>query len=193
MKKCSVGAGCGQLKSLDCFRYIPSKKSIYYICNECVTLKHKEYYLKNRDKLIAANKTQRLKDPAKAKLDMSLSAKRRYQRMKEIVFDRLGRECECCKESNVAFLCVDHVNNNGSTHRKEIRNISFGIYNWLIKNDFPPGFQVLCHNCNFSKGVNNGTCAHKLLERSETIPSGSTAKRLEAQDILRDDDMVRSA
>ena len=194
MKICSVKTGCGIKKELDQFRYIPSKDAIYYLCNECVTLKHKEYYRKNSSKLIAANKTRREADPAKAKREMSESAKKRYSLMKQKVFDKLGRECTCCGENNVAFLCVDHIENNGSKHRKEIKNVSFGIYNWLIKNDFPPGFQILCHNCNFSKGVNNGVCAHNLLDAFNDYPrGGSTAKLPEARDVLQDDDIVCSA
>jgi hypothetical protein len=35
----------------------------------------------------------------------------------------------------------------------ERKNIGFGreFYRYLIKNDFPPGYQVLCYNCNSYK------------------------------------------
>jgi hypothetical protein len=33
----------------------------------------------------------------------------------------------------------------------------------VIQNNFPEGFQILCHNCNFAKGFprNNGKCPHE--------------------------------
>ena len=67
-------------------------------------------------------------------------------------------KCACCGESEIKFLCIDHVNNDGAKHRKEIGSI--GIYGWLKKNNFPNGFQVLCHNCNCAKGF-YGKCPHK--------------------------------
>ena len=37
------------------------------------------------------------------------------------------------------------------------------LSNWIIKNNFPKGFQVLCSNCNFAKGLkkNNNKCPMK--------------------------------
>ncbi len=32
---------------------------------------------------------------------------------------------------------------------------------WLKANNFPPGFQTLCHNCNIGKHRNKGICPHK--------------------------------
>ena len=31
---------------------------------------------------------------------------------------------------------------------------------WLVTNNFPKGFQILCSNCNFAKGV-LGKCPHQ--------------------------------
>src|SRR5574343_488529 len=28
--------------------------------------------------------------------------------------------CDCCKESNIEFLAIDHMNNNGAEHRREL-------------------------------------------------------------------------
>jgi hypothetical protein len=71
--------------------------------------------------------------------------------------------CKCCGESNMAFLSIDHINGRGTQHRKEIR-IQSGIrfYFWLRRNNFPLGYQVLCHNCNQGKWA-YGECPHKIL------------------------------
>ena len=38
-----------------------------------------------------------------------------------------------------------------------------GLHKWMIKNDYPKGFQILCHSCNFTKGMkkNNNECPMK--------------------------------
>lgn len=65
--------------------------------------------------------------------------------------------CACCGEKELDFLAVDHVNGGGGKHRRalfgEHRTAEAGsFYHWLINNGFPSGYQILCHNCNWSKG-----------------------------------------
>lgn len=66
--------------------------------------------------------------------------------------------CKCCKEKIVQFLAIDHINGEGNRHRREVLRRG-EIYYWLIKNNFPKGFQILCHNCNMAKGL-YGKCPH---------------------------------
>jgi hypothetical protein len=66
--------------------------------------------------------------------------------------------CLCCGESNIEFLCIDHINGGGERQRKQIGQ-GAKIYNWLIKNNYPKGFRVLCANCNQSYG-HYGYCPH---------------------------------
>ena len=75
--------------------------------------------------------------------------------------------CACCGENILQFLSIDHINNDGAKHRKILGNgKSRGgtsgqkMYEWLIKNNFPSGFQVLCMNCNCGKERNGGVCPH---------------------------------
>jgi hypothetical protein len=63
-----------------------------------------------------------------------------------------------CGESEVEFLGIDHIDGDGAQHRREVRPSR--IYLWLIKHKFPAGIQILCHNCNLSKGY-YGACPHK--------------------------------
>ena len=70
-------------------------------------------------------------------------------------------KCACCGENIIEFLTIDHVNNDGAEHRKKFKIWSgWKTYDWLIKNNFPEGFQVLCMNCNFAK-AHFGHCPHK--------------------------------
>ena len=76
-----------------------------------------------------------------------------------------GGKCACCGEMRYEFLTIDHINGGGGKHRAEIGG---HIYRWLIKNNMPLGFRVLCHNCNASIGLYN-YCPHQHVEvRQET-------------------------
>jgi hypothetical protein len=66
--------------------------------------------------------------------------------------------CECCKEARFEFLTIDHTDNNGAAHRRSIGRKS--MYVWLRQRGFPPGYRVLCINCNFSIGA-YGYCPHQ--------------------------------
>lgn len=69
--------------------------------------------------------------------------------------------CQCCREGNVEFLTIDHIDGGGREHRREIY---CATYRWLRTNGYPSGYRVLCMNCNFSIGV-RGYCPH---QRSKT-------------------------
>lgn len=77
-----------------------------------------------------------------------------------------GAICACCGESGFGFLTIDHVNSDGANHRREIfSNTSRGrgrIYGWLRSHGYPPGFQILCFNCNCGRQHNGGICPHKI-------------------------------
>lgn len=66
--------------------------------------------------------------------------------------------CACCGEREPLFLALDHVNGGGRRQRKELGG--GGYWSWLRKNSYPAGFRVLCHNCNFGRQINGGTCPH---------------------------------
>lgn len=69
-----------------------------------------------------------------------------------------GGVCECCGETEIGFLCIDHINGGGNQHRREIGTQN--IYPWLRRNHYPPGFRVLCHSCNLGRAFNGGVCPH---------------------------------
>lgn len=68
-------------------------------------------------------------------------------------------KCACCGETEIKFLTIDHIKNDGAKHRKEIGRGK--LYQWLYKNKYMPDrFQVLCFNCNCSKYY-YGKCPHQ--------------------------------
>lgn len=92
-----------------------------------------------------------------------------HQKRRRLVLQFYGGnlpQCACCGERTYEFLALDHINGGGKKHRKELQKAGFGLsgyslYSWIKKNDFPEGFQVLCHNCNQAKGY-YGICPHKF-------------------------------
>lgn len=84
-----------------------------------------------------------------------------YYGKKSFVYERYGSKCSCCGETEEAFLTIDHVNNDGAAHRKTFASGGgYCIYSWLVENNFPEGFQILCWNCQWGKNK-HGTCPHQ--------------------------------
>ena len=105
-------------------------------------------------------------------------ARIRNAELRRQVLEAYGSRCVCCGINEPKFLSIDHIGNDGAALRK-IHGVAATFYRWLIKNNFPSGFQTLCMNCNFGKAMNKGTCPHQRKEGSTTIPQGSTAERPE--------------
>lgn len=97
----------------------------------------------------------------KHKVEINNHNKENNQKRRMIVLQFYGGnppKCACCGEKEIKFLSIDHIKGGGTKHRKEM-GVGKSIYPWLIRNNFPEGFQVLCHNCNMAKGF-YGICPH---------------------------------
>jgi len=65
-----------------------------------------------------------------------------------------GCKCVICGVDDIDCLTIDHINDDGHWHRKNVIKPSGNVfYKWLAKNDFPTGYQTLCANCNLKKEV----------------------------------------
>lgn len=88
--------------------------------------------------------------------------KKRLKYLKDIVYQAYGGYiCKCCGEKEIKFLSIDHIDGQGNKKRKELYGAGITFYRWLIKNNFPSRFQILCMNCQFGRKFNNGTCPHQ--------------------------------
>jgi hypothetical protein len=88
------------------------------------------------------------------------------KRVRAEVIKHYGDKCECCEETELLFLTIDHINGDGAEHRRQNSyngdgRSGWSIYYWLRKNNYPEGFRVLCWNCNCSRQHNSGVCPHK--------------------------------
>lgn len=77
-----------------------------------------------------------------------------------------GYKCRCCGVTEECFLSIDHVDNNGYAMKKSGAHPkqTATFYRWLRENKFPPGFQILCMNCQFGKKNNGGVCPHQQVK-----------------------------
>lgn len=65
--------------------------------------------------------------------------------------------CVCCYENIYEFLALDHINGGGGAERKKLGGGGYWIY---LDKYHPDGYQILCHNCNMGRQINNGICPH---------------------------------
>lgn len=79
----------------------------------------------------------------------------------------------CGFSTDIDALCLDHIDNDGAAHRKELGCGSRGspsgttIYERLKAKGWMPGLQVLCFNCNTIKELRrkrSGKTAHEMLK-----------------------------
>ena len=148
------------------------KRSGNLLCKPCFNTRQREwrkrtpeitkarklrYYDKHKEAIIAkaGQWAKNNKDKRRA-----INATWRWKiRLKMI--EAYGGACACCGESEPRFLSIDHVNNDGNARRREGELTGAELYRWLRDNGWPKDdYQLLCMNCNFSKG-HFGECPHK--------------------------------
>lgn len=78
-----------------------------------------------------------------------IASRKGYYQAKRAVFEHYGDKCVQCGFSDLRALSIDHMDGSGAEHRRQLKGINF--YKWLVRQSFPPGFQVLCMNCQFIK------------------------------------------
>jgi len=77
------------------------------------------------------------------------SESNRNLNIKKKLLIKYGSKCIECNEKHFEFLCIDHINNDGSIERKKISNRK--LFKKLLKEDKSDKYQILCYNCNSFK------------------------------------------
>jgi hypothetical protein len=122
---------------------------------------------RGRPKVLSDEELKKRKDKRekewrrKHRKQINENIKRCNQRLRIEVLEAYGGKCACCGETEIKFLSIDHVEGNGAAHRRDVVKSGGGqqFWRWLKKNNYPSGFQVLCHNCNMAKAF-YGSCPH---------------------------------
>ena len=108
------------------------------------------YYKNNKEKVTKQRKKNRI--------EILLRQREWRRKLKLEIFTHYSGgkpKCNHCNFEDIRALCLDHVNNDGAKHRRQIRpknknrgGNSVDVYIWVKRNNYPKTFQVLCSNCN---------------------------------------------
>lgn len=145
-------------------------------CSKCGSEKPiAEYYIRKNGKPHAhcktcykANVKARRYGPDRARvIELENRWSRQWRRqLRDRVFAAYGGyRCACCGETQPEFLSLDHIANDGAEFRRRVlggrTKAGVPTYQWLLRNGFPPGVQVMCMNCQHGKRMNGGICPHQ--------------------------------
>jgi len=93
------------------------------------------------------------------------TARRTNLNLKHETLESYGGSCDCCGEMEPTFLAIDHID---GVWPKGVYITGGKLWRWLRDNDYPEGFRVLCHNCNFA--VSHGRiCPHQVIDEVEVL------------------------
>lgn len=112
------------------------------------------YYRKNRKKRKEYAVAYRRSNRAK----LTRYEVERCHKDKLLVLTRYGKRRKlCCRWHDCGIrdldmLTLDHINNNGARHREQI-GMGSKMYRWIIKHNFPTGFQTLCGGHQWKKEI----------------------------------------
>mgnify|MGYP006180602373 CR=1 FL=1 len=131
--------------------------------------KQKGYKLKPENIAKAKAIADKPENKAKAKNERDELRLKCLQHYSKIISNSNIPCCNCCGENSYhEFLSLDHI--IGKKQMDSIPELvkigyssertSKNLTKWIIHNNFPEGFQVLCHNCNLAKGF-YGKCPHE--------------------------------
>ena len=128
-----------------------------------------EYYKKNREKEIKSRRKYRgenvdapIPPYGLRQLNANLYSNLSPKELKALVTSNYGSKCECCGETIITFLTIDHINNDGHTYKAgKTRLKGISLYQYIIRENYPKNVRLLCFNCNIGRHNNGGVCPHK--------------------------------
>ncbi len=130
-------------------------------CKGWYEKKPKTYHAARNGKYVATNRAR------VNEVRRSTNSERR-KTLRDAVFEKYGRECDCCGEKDFRFLTVDHVNGGGNKEVAQIGNM--GLLRRLAKEPKNSAYRILCYNCNCGRKNYDGVCPHEL--RREAADEG---------------------
>ncbi len=70
--------------------------------------------------------------------------------------------CVRCGFNDIRALSIDHINGGGANHKRKLHYSGSIGYRWYINQNFPPGYQTLCMNCQWIKRFENNENKAKI-------------------------------
>mgnify|MGYP001576203514 CR=1 FL=1 len=149
---------CGQEKSSSQFVINRSAASGGNICRDCRRKRDAERRAANPEQFRAAINKWTSANRERARF----ISRRADIKLRHEILSAYGGKCACCGETQILFLTIDHVNDDGKQQRLHgDHGCSYRLYRKLIREGFPAYCQVLCFNCNHGRFINGGVCPHK--------------------------------
>jgi hypothetical protein len=151
--------------------YAANTKRIQTIDPERKRQKDKEWRERNSERYAKNRQLRYQQRSTPEKERMRVSHRKYNQSLKQRCLDayRSGPiiACDCCLESNSALLTLDHSNDDGQAHRKELGGNKNGaaFYKLLENNGFPQdlGLRILCQSCNWARHwTPDRRCPHEI-------------------------------
>lgn len=126
---------------------------IRYVCRDCSNRRAREARQKDPEKYRARCRTWHTKHTEQKKIERRL--------VKYHVVAELGGNCACCGEDDLRFLTIDHINQDGKQHRREVGGSGHHVYLDIKRLGCPKDrFRVLCWNCHMATSRGD-ICPHK--------------------------------
>jgi hypothetical protein len=146
---------CGEVKPRAAFHLSRTEATgMQAWCKACQLLGEREYRGRHPERVRAVSKrTQERLGPG--------YYRERHQILKRQMVAAYGGKCDCCGETEIEFLSLDHVNGGGHRHRIAVGGAR-SLLRILRDAGWPKeGYRLLCMNCQF--GFRYGrTCPHQL-------------------------------
>lgn len=136
-------------------KYNADNRKMNYMRNrEKIREQQKEYYEKNKEKIRGMQQEYYQKNKKNIyernrEYSLHLQQKRRMKCLSHYSNGKI--KCAICGIEDIDVLVIDHIEGGGSRHARERGTYRSHLYQFLIKNNFPDGYRVLCHNCNWKE------------------------------------------
>jgi len=132
------------------------EKTKNHFCNDDCRLK---YYFKTpeQEKQKRSEYSRRYYEKNRTRLIKYQIDRNNERKISVLTYYGNGRcACVMCGFDDIDCLNIDHIDNNGAEvrrngHRSE--HSGSRLYNRLVHNNYPEGFQTLCANCNLKKEI----------------------------------------
>lgn len=151
MKKCT---NCKKLKDLKFFCKDGSRgDGLSYLCKDCrkivYPLRNKKYRQSPKGRKTGKDYRQR------NKTKLGKITLQHYHKVRNTLFDILGKNCARCGFSDLRALQIDHKNGNGAQERRKLGLSGFYNFYWKKPELARKLLQILCANCNWIKRSEN--------------------------------------
>ena len=121
-------------------------------CEPCATKRTKK-------RNYAAHLKWREEKPDQAKVALRRTRINSNARLKKETLSHYGKDGKAvccwpkCRVTDLDMLSIDHIADNGKTHRANGATSGIGFYGYLRSHDWPEGYQTLCANHQIKKEI----------------------------------------